>query len=103
MYTSQYPKTLEGKTCTNQNLIPFRFHKVAGKLPILTPLKTCVPEKVGVLYSGVKSGKYNGTPKKRGGVKSGHFPSHFYYTTVLNNCMKSNKLNSNLNPVILKF
>ena len=56
---------------------------MAGKLPILTPLKTCVPEKVGALTPlGVKSGKYNGTSKKRGGgVKSGHFPSHFYYTT----------------------
>ena len=41
-----------------------------------------MPEKVGALTPlGVKSGKYNGTSKKRGGVKSGHFPSHFYYTT----------------------
>ena len=57
MYTSQYPKTLEGKTCTKQNLFPFRFHKVAGKLPILTPLKTCMPGKVGALTLGVKNGK----------------------------------------------
>ena len=56
---------------------------MARKLPILTPLKTCVPEKVGALTPlGVKSGKYNGTPKNGGGgVKSGHFPSHFYSTT----------------------
>ena len=54
---------------------------MAGKLPILTPLKTCVPENVGALTPlGVKSGKYNGTPKN-GGVKSGHFPSYFNYTT----------------------
>ena len=41
-----------------------------------------MPEEVGALTPlGVKSGKYNGTSKKRG-VKSGHFPSHFYYTTL---------------------
>ena len=56
---------------------------MAGKLPILTPLKTCVPEKVGALTPlGVKSGKYNGTLNfGGGGVKSRHFPSHFYFTT----------------------
>ena len=45
-----------------------------------------MPEKVGALTPlGVKSGKYNGTPNfwGGGGVKSGHFPSHFYYTTSI--------------------
>ena len=42
-----------------------------------------MPEKVGALTPlGVKSGKYNGTLNFGGGVKSGHFPSHFYYTTA---------------------
>ena len=41
-----------------------------------------MPEKVGALTPlGVKSGKYNGTLNFGGGVKSCHFPSHFYYTT----------------------
>ena len=63
------------------NSIPTHFQKVAGKLSILTPLKTCVSEKVGALTPlGVKSGKYNGT-QNFGGVKNGHFPSHFFYTT----------------------
>ena len=58
------------------------------------PLKTCVPEKVGALTSlGVTSGQYNCTPKK-GGVKSGHFPSHFYYTTCY--CEKIYYLRLNL-------
>ena len=41
--------------------------KVAEKLPIFTPLKTCKPEKIEALTPlGVKSGKYNGTTKRRG-------------------------------------
>ena len=73
---------------------------MAGKLPILTPLKTCVPEKVGALTPlGVKSGKYNGTPNFLGGVKSRHFSSHFYYSTkVSNTCVKDSKIFSTKNP-----
>ena len=43
--------------------------------------KTSEPEKVEALnLLEIKSGKCNGTPKKRG-VETGHFPSHFYYIT----------------------
>ena len=43
---------------------------MAAKLPILIPLKTCVPEKVGdTTPFGVKSGQCNGTPKKKEGLK----------------------------------
>ena len=70
------------------------------KLPILTPLETCVPEKVRVLTPfGVKSGHCNGTLKE--GVKSGHFPSPVHSTVVI--FRKNQKFKKRQNNSILTF
>ena len=46
METSQYPQTLEGKTCTDQNLIPFPFPQ--RSVGILTKYKNYTLGSLGI-------------------------------------------------------